>query len=50
MKQIICPKKGLKLAQEKDCECTEFHIFKDKNSDFIIECTKCKTRYPLNKL
>ena len=50
MKQIICPKKGIKLAQEKDCECKVFHIFKDKNNESIIECVKCKTRYQLNKL
>lgn len=50
MKQIVCPKKGIKLAQQKDCECKEFHVFKDKNNEHIIECVKCKTRYQLNKL
>lgn len=50
MKQIICPKKGVKLSQEKDCECKEFHVFKDKNNEPIIECVKCKTRYQLQTL
>lgn len=50
MRQIICPKKGVKLAQEKNCECKEFYVFIDKNNEHIVECVKCKTRYQLDKL
>lgn len=50
LKQIICPKKGVKLSQEKDCECKEFHVFKNKNNETIIECIKCNTRYDVSKL
>lgn len=45
MKQIICPKKGIKLAQEKDCNCDTFKVFKNKAGEAVIECAKCGTRY-----
>ena len=50
MKQIICSKKGFKLAQESDCKCETFKIFKDKKNNIIAECTKCKTRYQVDKM
>ena len=50
MKQIVYTRKRCKLAQEKDCECKEFYVYKNKNNDMFVECVKCKTRYNVEKI
>lgn len=50
MKKITCPKKGNKLAQQKNCECDNFNLFINKSNNLIAKCIRCETVYNLDCL